>query len=999
MSQKFQYTRLEYQAQAVQSIADVFADVHFEAALRGEINPTLDLAQAHHALKTNIEQVRETNQITIGPVDVPSSASAPSSEALNLDVLMETGTGKTFTFIETMFKLHQLYGIAKFVVLVPSNAIRQGTLKSLASTADFFAKEYNNEKISVFNYSNRAVQAFIHHANANISVLVATYQSFNKDKNTINKRGVEANLFSQAKSYMEALAAIRPVVIIDEPHRFVGNRTLKYLPKFNPLFTLRFGATFKGETDDLKFKNLIYTLDSLEAFRLRLVKSITVDTVSSASSHGHTLCCEEIMGKAGARRARLRLEQLNGKSKSIELTESDNLGERVDIHYLSSYVVEAISSKEIKFTNGFLLPLGESSSYGMLADEVQRSIITRAVERHFEREELLFVRGIKSLTLFFIDAVAKYLPEGTQPALLRQWFEAAYRTQLERTLAKPNLDKAYRAYLSRSAQRIEDVHKGYFARSHSEKGEEEAIKLILEEKEKLLSFDTDLRFIFSMWALQEGWDNPNVFTLCKLAPSHSKITKLQQIGRGLRLAVDQNLARVMSSDAAFEAINELTVVVPESEGDFVEAIQSEISAHSVRRVAKVFDDAVLKEYGIAPSTRMANLVLDELEEAGIIKLDGVMGIGTLCIDRSTYHAKRSNILERVQAIKGMEPAHAHKLQQYLDAYFDGYGRIKHKSKAAAPTLTVNPARYAKFKHLWENLNREAVLTYELDTPALIQSITQRIQAEFDVQPLALSVTTHKRVEFVHQVQSTRATYQIKPHTVYTLGEFVRALANATHLSYATIASVLKAMPAEKFAQIAHNENRALATLKNICTYCIYELIINRVSYQFREIKMTTALTDKTGALLAHLPASACGKELYEMTNFELCQRSLYEETWMPVDSDAERRTIDESNEAVITVFAKLPRINIPTPVGDYNPDFGYAIARGEQQDLYLIVETKGYDAASELGRKEGYKIASAKRFFEALKARGLNVTYKTKLNGEPLAALIASIDATTGASL
>jgi len=995
MTQQFQYTRLEHQSQAVQSIADVFADVHFYQAPRSEVNPVIRPDLAHGTLKANIARVREANKVAIGAVEVASTA----SPALNLDVLMETGTGKTFTFIETMFKLHQLYGVAKFVVLVPSNAIRQGTLKSLASTAAFFAKEYNNEKISVFNYSNRAVEAFIHNANAGISVLVATYQSFNKDKNTINKRGVEANLFSKAKSYMEALAAIRPAIIIDEPHRFVGAKTVEYLAKFNPLFTIRFGATFKGEDkksdDDLKFKNLIYTLDSLEAFRQRLVKSITVDTVGYASTEAYALCYQEVSGKAGERVARVSYQTLEGQNAQVALTAKDNLGERTGIHYLDGYVVESVTAKEVLFTNGFALPLGEASSYGMLADETQQLIIARAVANHFEREESLFKRGIKSLSLFFIDAVAKYLPEGTKPAakpaVLRDWFEAAYRAELARTLAKPNLDVAYRAYLERSAANIGAVHKGYFARSHSEKGEEEAIKLILEEKEKLLSFDTDLRFIFSMWALQEGWDNPNIFTLCKLAPSNSKITKLQQIGRGLRLAVNQELARVTTDDAAFEEVNELVVIVPASEGDFVASIQSEIAAHSVRRVAKVFDDGVLAEYGIAMSTRVANRVLDALATLGVIELNDLTGKGTLRIDRATYHAKRDAILASMNAIAGITTDNAAKMQQYLDAYFDGYGQVKHKSHTPPDKLTVNPKQYAKFKHLWDNLNRDAVLTYELDTPALIGSIIRKIELQFDVKPLGITVTTSKHVEYQHRVESTQATYRVTPHSTLRLGEFVRELANATKLSYATVARVLQTMPAHKFAQIANNENRALAALKDICIWCIYELIINKVSYELREVKIKTALTDTTGALLASLPASLCGKELYPLANAAVLARSLYNEHAMPVDSQPERDTVDESNIEAITVFAKLPKINIPTPVGNYNPDFGYTVSRGATNDLYLVVEAKGYDTENDLGKREGYKIDSAKHFFAALKASGVNVSYKTKLNGESLAELIAAI--------
>jgi type III restriction enzyme len=487
----------------------------------------LQPAQAAETLRANISSIRARQHIQAGEVQVAST----TTPALTLDVLMETGTGKTFTFIETMHKLHQDKKIAKFIVLVPSNAIRQGTLKSLQSTAAHFGKQYD-QQISVYNYSAKTVPGFIQAANAGISVLVATYQSFAGDSKIINKRGVENNLFGRAKSFMDALAAIRPVLIIDEPHRFEGKQTLEYLAKFNPLFTVRFGATFKKD----EYKNLIYTLDSLEAFRQRLVKSITVDSVGAGADMAQVLCFTASTGTGKERTAQVSYQTLAGKSATVALQAKDNLGSKTGIGFLDGHVVETVTAKEVRFTNDFALALAEPSSYGMLAEQIQALIIGRSIANHFEREEELFKRGIKALSLFFIDAVAKYLPDGDKPAVIRQAFEAQYRAHLAQVLQKPDLHPGYRTYLERSAQDIGRVHKGYFARSHSEKGEEEAIQLILQEKEKLLSFDTDLRFIFSMWALQEGWDNPNIFTLCKLAPSNSKITKLQQIGRGLRLA-------------------------------------------------------------------------------------------------------------------------------------------------------------------------------------------------------------------------------------------------------------------------------------------------------------------------------------------------------------------------------------------------------------------------------------------------------------------------------
>ena len=990
MTAQFQYTTLAHQTAAVQAITDVFDDVRFVPSVNVEANPTWLPHEATQSLRRNIDAVRARNGVSAGQVAV----TALDFPALNLDVLMETGTGKTFTFIETIHRLHRAHKIGKFIVLVPSNAIRQGTLKSLQSTAAFFARQYG-QHINVFNYSARTVAGFIHAAaagSAGISVMVATYQSFAGDRKVINKRGVEANLFGRAKSFMEALAVIRPVLIIDEPHRFEGTQTQEYLAKFNPLLTIRFGATFKGNTDQEKYKNLVYTLDSMEAFRQRLVKGIAVDTVGSSADGERALCYQAHHGTAKERLATLSYQTLTGQAATVELKARDNLGDKTGVSYLDGHVVETVTTKELLFTNGFALPLGEPTAYGMLAEQAQSLIIERTVANHFEREEALFKQGIKSLSLFFIDAVAKYMPDGQKPAVIRHTFEQHYRTHLARALAKPDLHPPYRKYLERSAQTIGQVHKGYFARSHSEKGEEEAIKLILQEKEKLLSFDTDLRFIFSMWALQEGWDNPNVFTLCKLAPSNSKITKLQQIGRGLRLAVDQSLQRVSMADPSFDEVNELVVVVPASEGDFVAAIQSEIASHSVQRVARVFDDSVLVAYGAAPNTRMANKVLDALAALQVVTLNEIDGTATLAVEQPAFQTMRPAIAAELRRINGLLPANMQAMLAYLDACFGGLGQIKHKHALVKPTLHVNPQQFEQFKALWAALNRDAVLTYELDTPTLVKNMVARLGQDFLVRPLTINITRTENVQAPGLVQSTQASYEVRSQVVYTLAEFVRELANATKLSLHTVAQTLAALPAEKFAQIRHNEARAFATLRDLMLGCVYELLVHEVTYQLRETRVKTAMTDNTGALLQTIAASLCGAESQAITNPEIQSRSLYTDASMPVDSEIERQTVGESHDQRISVFAKLPRLDIPTPAGKYNPDFGYVLQQGDKaKALYLVVETKGYDNMGDVPTKERWKIESAKRFFVALQKQGTAVRFETKLNQHALTEIIQQI--------
>jgi type III restriction enzyme len=991
MTAQFQYTTLAHQTAAVQSLADVFNDVRFVPPVNVQSNPTLVPGEAAAVLKENIKAIRLRNNVTAGDVQVPVTA----TPALGLDVLMETGTGKTFTFIETIHRLHRDKKLSKFIVLVPSNAIRQGTLKSFQSTAAFFAKQYD-QHINVYNYSAKTVGGFIHAANAGISVLVATYQSFAGDGKVINQRGVEANLFGHAKSYMEALAVIRPVLIIDEPHRFEGKQTQEYLARFNPLLTIRFGATFKAkdkaESDALKYKNLVYTLDSLEAFRQRLVKGIVVDTVGTGSTATQTLTYLSTHGTAKERSAHVQYHSATGTTATVDLKTKDNLADKTGLAFLDGHVVENITAKEVVFTNGFALPFGEPTAYGVLADQTQSLIVECAVANHFEREEDLFKRGIKSLSLFFIDAVAKYMPTGQRPAVLREAFEFHYQAHMAKTLAKPDLHPPYRAYLERSAADVGKVHKGYFARSHSEKGEEEAIKLILQEKEKLLSFETDLRFIFSMWALQEGWDNPNVFTLCKLAPSNSKITKLQQIGRGLRLAVNQQLERVQADDPAFDDVNQLVVVVPASEGDFVGAIQSEIAAHSVRQVARVINQESLAVSGISMNPFVTVALFQALAQCGAGTID--MATGTLALqpDATTFKLQRAVIEGVLATVAGLGADNARAMLAYLDTYYDGYGQVRAKQAKPKPNLHVNPAQFAKFKELWDRLNQDAVLHYELDTPTLVSRIVQRMGSDFQVRPLTIQITRTDNVQSLHNAQSTPSSYEVKSHTVFTLAGFVRELANATKLSYHTVAQSLARMPTEKFAQIRHNEGRALSALRELMLGCVYELLVHKVSYELRQTKVKTALTDNTGTLLQTLSVALCGTEQHAIDNVEVRERSLYQNDFMPVDSQIERDTVDESQSQRIAVFAKLPKVDIPTPAGKYNPDFGYAVLRGDDaQALYLVVETKGYDNLGDIPTKERWKIDSAKRFFEALRQQGTPVEFHTKLNRDSLAQIIHQI--------
>ena len=977
MSLKIKFDRLYYQEKAVASISDVFKNISFKASKDGKSNPSFDLQMAKKTLVENITAVRKQNKVEIADVTI--------KDELVIDTLMETGTGKTFTFLESIYRLNRDYNIAKFIILVPSNPIRQGTLKNIKITKEFFEKEYD-KKISVFNYSEKTVENYIHATNHNISVLVTTYQSFNRATNKINKRGVEQSLIGYAKSYMEAISYLRPAIIIDEPHRFEGKQTAKYLKQFKPLFTLRFGATYKDE----EYKNLIYTLDSIDAFSQGLVKAITVDTVGNANVDSHTISYQKVTGANQKEyEVTIAYKDINEKNQKVKLKKGGNLGVKTGINYLNGYIIEKITKSEVVFVNGISLTFGEEESYGVLLDAMQIEIVDTAIKNHFEREEELFKRNIKALCLFFIDRVDKYLLDDGGDGELAKLFEKLYLKNLEGILKTEDLDDDYKKYLLKTKGNLKALHSGYFAKSKSLKDEEEAVDLILNKKEELLSFDSDLRFIFSQWALQEGWDNPNVMTLCKLAPSNSKISKLQQIGRGLRLAVDQDGKRITKDDHDFDFINELFVVVPSTESDFVSSIQNEISEHSLKQISKVFDENVIVKNGIAQTYRAAVKLLDELEKLSFIKISDE-DMSEIIISKEEY-TKNIPVLEALN-VKGCD---TQRLKSYFDSFFMSVSRVKSKSrgKLNSNNITIDPTKFKKFKSLWDTLNYDAVVKYDIKTPDLINKAVSKINDNFEISGQDIVIKRDSHIEDESKHDSEKDTVKVKTQSIFTIYEFIKTLANNTKLSMTTIATVLGKIDKTKFELIPLNENLSLKKIEEQLVSAIYETIINKISYDIKEIKMSnTSLTDKKGNLKEFINAGSLGVEKYQIKKSSIKAKSIYDEDFMEIDSKIEKTTIDESDDKKITVFAKLPKVNIPTAHGrHYSPDFGYVIKEGDQKELYFIVETKGYDKFDDINFKEKLQIESAKAFFKQLKSKGINVEYQTKLNSSELSQMISDI--------
>ncbi|WRB69826.1 type III restriction-modification system endonuclease [Helicobacter pylori] len=965
---KIKFKRLDYQEKCLNQILGVFKGIYLrepENDAQRISNPVFEIGEIKDLLLENIQNLQLEQKITQKSVGIDKS--------LNCDILMETGTGKTFCFLECVYALHKNYHLSKFIVLVPSNAIKLGVLKSIEITREFFKSEY-----SVHLESYEDIRSFILASNHKCCVLVMTFSAFNKEGNVINKSCLEnTNLFNGAKSYMQALASVRPVVIMDEPHRFLGDKTKKYLEQLNALITLRFGATFKDD-----YKNLIYALDSKKAFDCALVKSISVASVGD--SNEYFLEIKGVVKIQNGYEAAINYTNLENKTQSVKVKKHDNLGVLTQISALEDYIVENITKTEARFLNGFNLLLDQKEPFSHLLEGEQEVMLKEAIKSHFEREEGLFKKGIKALCMVFISGVNSYLSENEKPAKLALLFEKLYQQKLEEVLKKDNLDENYRAYLERTKDAIYKVHGGYFAKSKKKSDEAQVIALILKEKEKLLSFESDLRFIFSQWALQEGWDNPNVMTICKLAPSHSNITKLQQIGRGLRLAVNDKGERITKEHADFDFVNELVVIVPQVEGDFVGAIQQEISEHSLMKQA--FSGEELEKSGIVKKGYYGAL-LETLEGLGFGEKTDDENF-KLTLNQNEFLEKEPE-LEKLRDKKYLD---FEKLKDFLKDRLVGHFRVRNKNERKSEKIKINKENFKKFESLWEGLNHQARIAYAIDSESLIDEIVKKINASFNVKSKIVSVTTHKKVETMGNDAKTES-FEQKSACVWSLHEFISALSNKVKLSFKSVAKVLEKIDGNKFELIKKNEQEGLKRLEELFLEIIYQNIKDKISYQMRETtiknRKNDAFYDEKGEIREFLDGSL-GVDKYEIKNSNAQEKCLYE-NFMQVDSEIEKDTIEESNDTKIIVFGKLPRVKIPIGLNQtYSPDFGYVVENNDKKVL-LVVETKGVENENELREEEKRKISTAKKFFEALKKQGVNIEYKTKIKKDQLSALINEV--------
>lgn len=998
---KFKFTIQDYQTDAVNSVVKVFAGQPFQDKVSyrrdtgsKEIEKTIfnwkmsdeelymGFANAPVALDgtqliENIREVQNDNNIK------ESSALAKHMGACSLDVEMETGTGKTYVYIKTMFELNKQYGWSKFIVVVPSIAIREGVQKSFQMMQDHFMEQYG-KKARFFVYNSKNLTDIDNFSSsADLSVMIINVQAFNARGKDARRIRMELDEFGSRKP-IDVIQANRPIVILDEPQKMGGEKTQESLKEFNPLFTLNYSATHKEHHD------LVYVLDALDAYRMKLVKKIEVkgfDIKNLRGTDGYLFLEDIVISPKKPPMARLEFEI--GYDKSIN-RETRIVGVDDDLYTLSKgmeqykgYHINEIDPIRgiVTFTNNVEIHTGE-----VLGDvsekDIRRVQIRETIRSHFEKEKELYNRGIKTLSLFFIDKVEnyrKYDADGNEVnSEYGQMFEEEYTSMLNEYLTLFNTP--YEQYL-RSID-VHDTHAGYFSidkkghkidskmkRGSDISDDESAYELILKDKEKLLSLDNPVRFIFSHSALREGWDNPNVFQICTLKHGGDSTTnKRQEVGRGLRICVNQSGDRmdehVLGSQV--QQVNKLTVIASDGYKDFVSSLQKEIKDDLYERPTKAtpeyFQGKRLKigDDVITVTSDQAHTIYFYLAKNDYIDEDGHVTdkyrADTENKTLAPLPEKVKDIADGVHAlVQGIFDEHA------LDGMIDDGNATKIQENA------LNDNFYKKeFQTLWNYINHKWSYTVHFDSEELIQKSIQHIDEKLFVAKLQYTVTTGTQGEdwSADTVKSGNGFVAEKSHTFnLDRGEtsqvkydLIGKIGAGTHLTRRTVTAILKGISPLKFAMYVNNP----------------EEFISKVSRLINEEKATMIVDDITynktdGTYDSEIFTAEKNKDF---SRAYLAKKNVQDYVFADgtAEKSIERKFAEDMDlDDKVVVYAKLPRgFQIPTPVGNYAPDWAIAFQKGTVKHIYFVAETKGSMDSMDLRPIEQAKIKCAKKLFNEI---------------------------------
>ena len=1017
---KLQYKHQKFQADAAKAVVDVFAgqpyltptymmdkgyeiktssgenlyqssisdDVDFTGWSNQKIIPDL----TDQRILEQIQKIQRENQIK------PSERLEGREDGYNLTIEMETGVGKTYTYIKTMYELNRAYGWSKFIVVVPSIAIREGVYKSFQMTEDHFAEEYG-KKIRFFIYNSARLTEIDRFASdSNINVMIINSQAFNATGKDARRIYMELDEFRSRKP-IDIIAKTNPILIIDEPQSVEGEQTRKNLKQFNPMITLRYSATHKKD----RIYNMVYRLDAMDAYNKRLVKKIAVKGISESGSTGTDsyLYLESINLSAGNPTATLQFEikMANGthKKKSRIVREGDNLYAYSNglEEYKNNFVVSRIDGRNdsVEFVNGIKIFAGEVKG-AVDEDQLRRIQIRETILSHIDRERQLFSKGIKVLSLFFIDEVANYreYDAAGQPlnGKYADMFEEEYRDIIENPMQTTIEDEEYKKYLESIP--AEKTHSGYFSidkkghlvnskltKKETTSDDVDAYDLIMKNKELLLDRDpkkSPVRFIFSHSALREGWDNPNVFQICTLKQSGSEVRKRQEVGRGLRLCVNQNGERmdinVLGNDV--HNINILTVIASESYDSFAKGLQNELADAVADRPQAVtvdlFVDKIItddKGNKQVVDSAIANAIYFDLVFNGYIDRKGAL--------TDQYYAdKASGTIKVAEEVKDF----AADVIKILDSVYDGKAMVPEDARGNNVELQLDKEKFnsKEFKALWSKINAKSVYVVDFDTDELIKNSIASLDSRLRVTKIYFriesgSMDSIKSKEALMTNEAfTKEKSDVKQADVEANSnvkyDLIGKIVEATGLTRKTIVAILKGIQKATFNQFKDNPEEFIAKASQIINDEKATAIIEHITYNVLDEKYGTDIfTEPTIKGKLDVNAMKAQKHLYD--------HILY-------DSKNERdfaKDLDTNTD--VAVYVKLPDgFYISTPVGKYNPDWAIAFYEGNVKHIYFVAETKGtldsLQLSNHIAPIEQAKIDCARKHFKAISSG--NVVYE-----------------------
>lgn len=1014
---KFNFKIQQYQTEAVDAVVNVFNGHSFHdrnSYIRdlGKMNPSnyqmaWDLTQeeielydpandagykneevelSDEQLLSNIHTLQSKNNIKLSPSLIKNLGRC------SLDIEMETGTGKTYVYIKTMFELNKKYGWSKFIVVVPSIAIREGVKKFFEITSDHFMEHYG-KKARFFIYNSSNLNQLDNFSSSNgISVMIINTQAFASSLKKDGRSKEARIIYSKRDEFgsrrpIDVIKANRPIIILDEPQKMGGDITQKALKNFNPLFSLNYSATHA------KQHNLIYVLDALDAFNKKLVKRIEVKGFEIKNLRGTDsyLYLEQIvLSSKKPPMAKIELEIKYNKSINRE---TRILGVGDDIYFVSrkmeqykGYIVSEIDPLygTVTFTNGEIIKTGDI--VGDISEKDMRRIqIRETIISHFEKEEKLFNMGIKCLSLFFIDEVAKYRQydqDGNEIlGEYGQMFEQEYINILNEYIRLS--DTPYQKYLKSSCSDVSAVHKGYFSidkktgrniDSKLKRGSEfsddiSAYDLILKNKERLLSFEEPTRFIFSHSALREGWDNPNVFQICTLKHSDSNTAKRQEVGRGLRLCVNRNGNRmdVQSCGETVHDVNILTVVASESYKTFVVDLQSDIKTVLYDR-----PNVAASEYFKGKYIKVDDIptLIDE-NTANAIEFYLIQN-GYVDMKRKVTEKYRSDVAMKTvkdlpEELKPMtEGIHTLIQSVYDDSIMESMFTNGHEPKVKKNPLNENFFK-REFQALWKEINHKYAYTVKFDSEELIRKAIAYIDQKLFVSELQYTTTVGRQKSEMNEYEiegftsftreKTRTQTFKHAQTSKIKYDLIGKVADGAILTRKTVAAILQGIRTDKFFMFRNNPEEFISKVIRLINEQKATMIVEHITYDTIEGEYDSSIF-------------TAEKNTQSFDKAFLAKKSIqdYVFTDGSADKSIEKKFAEDLDSAEeVCVYAKLPKtFRIPTPVGNYSPDWAIAFYEGKVKHIFFIAETKGTMKSLELRPIEQAKISCAKKLFNEI---------------------------------